>query len=181
MWIPWGYIFPPHLLALQVCILSTSYTFLSIILFHCIVLSLCNYAIALPACHTLLSSHLSLSLSLSGFSICFLNAFFCSHLSSCFFLSLLSSVPVVLTSCPGVKGGRSRGRKGMLILSPQWRSAKERQKKRARVRKCHSSEEMRWPLHCVCVCVCRCISTERIRLTVWVTFCVFFLRFVSLP
>lgn len=39
-------------------------------------------------------------------------------------------------------------------------------------RKCHSSEEMRWPFNCVDVYVSAYISVEKIRVTVWLTFCV---------
>jgi len=95
--------------------------------------------------------------------------FFFFHIPSCSSLSILFAFPVVLTSCPRIEGVRRRGKKGMLILSPQWLEQKERLKKSER--KCHSSEEMRWPLHCVRVSVC--VSTEKIRVTVWVTFRVF--------
>lgn len=100
-----------------------------------------------------------LSLSLSPLLSFLLMSSLCSCLPSVP-PSLLSSVPVVLTSCPAVEGGRSRGGRGMLILSPQRRSAqgdteRKRARERERGRKCHSSEEMRWPFHCVCVCLHR--------------------------
>lgn len=154
--IPWGYISPliyslDKSTSCQLCI------FLFLSLASC---CLClYYPFLFSACHTLLTVCVSVFMSLSGFFPHSLNVFFCSHLSSCFSFSLLSSVPMVLTSCPAVEGGRSRGRKGMLILSPQRQSAWGK-RKRERERKCHSSEEMRWPLLCVCECVNVCLSPQ---------------------
>lgn len=159
--------FPPTF-SPQVCILSTCCMFF---FFHSCSLSLHLSAFVFPSLLFLCLSHsalclfLCLHVSLRRFPLS-LNVFFCSHLSFLFlFLPLLSSVPVVLTSCPAVEGGRSRGGKGMLILSPQrWSAVGETE--RGRERKCHSSEEMRWPLPCVCVCVSACVSIARIRVTV---------------
>lgn len=63
----------------------------------------------------------------------------------------------------------------MLILSPQRRSAGETERERER----ESGTRLRkWDGHCT---VCVCISTEKIRVTVWMTFSVFFLRFAFFP
>lgn len=96
-------------------------------------LCLTTPCLSLPVALCSLFASLSFMSRSGFFSSLSLNVFFCSHLTSCFSFSLLSSVPVVLTSCPAVEGGRSRGGKGMLILSPQRRRAegeieKEREK-----------------------------------------------------
>lgn len=81
-------------------------------------------------CHT---QHLiSLSPRLSGFFLFVLMSSSVSIFPPCFssMLRLLSSIPVVLTSCPAIEG--SRGRRGMLILSTQRQSARGETQKRER-------------------------------------------------
>lgn len=169
IWIPWGDISPPHLLSPQVCILSTTWFFLLGFLAS----SGLPLRITLSSPVCLLSPHLRRFI----FSFLSLNVFFYSHLFplSVFILLSLWSSPLVRAS----REERSRGRKGMLILSPQWQS-REGETEIGERGKCHLSEEMRWPLHSVCVCVCVCMRLHwKIRVTVWVTLCVF-LCFTSL-
>lgn len=117
---------PPHLFSPQVCILSTCCIFL----FLSCSLSLHLLAFVSPPLFLLCLSHsspiclfLCLHVPLSG-SLLFLLMFSFVPIFPLVSLSLsFSSVPVVLTSCPAVEGGRSRGRKGMLILPRQRRSA----------------------------------------------------------
>lgn len=131
--------------------------FFSLVLFHCVWPFLSHSLISSRVCCTCFGFSFSfffyLHISLRRLPLR-LNGLLCSHLSCCFLLSLLSSVPVALTSCPGVEGGNGRGREGMLILSARWRSAEGETggEKREGERKCHSSEEMRWA---VCVCLNR--------------------------
>lgn len=111
--IPRGYIFPHSHHKSAPCPLCF------VFLFHCISQSLSSRPSSPCACHTQLCLFLcllvSLSLSLSSDFSLSLNVFFCSNLSR-FSFSLLSPLPVVLTSCPVIEGGRSRGGRGMLIL-----------------------------------------------------------------
>lgn len=116
--IPWGCTPPTHTFTLPSLHPVSSLYFSPFLIAFC---CLCLYdpSLSLPVTHC----SVFVPPSSSGFFPFSLNVFCCSHLSSCFLFSLLSFVPVVLTSCPAIEGERSRGRKGMLILSPQRRSA----------------------------------------------------------
>lgn len=116
--------FPPHLFSPQVCIQSTCC--ICLFLSRLLVASrrLCP-TVSFPSVrHTLLSVCSFVSASLSGFFISLLMPSYVPIFPLVSRSSLLPSIPVVLTSCPAVEGGRGRGRKGMLILSPQ-RQSKE--------------------------------------------------------
>lgn len=146
MKIPRGYIFPHSHHKSAQCPLA-----LFCFLFHCISRSLSSRPSSPSACHTQLSVCffvlISLSRSLSPpltFLFLLMSSFVTIFLVFLSLSSLPSSLPVVLTSCPAVEGGRSRGGRGMLILQRR----AERELKR---QKCHSSEGMRWSLHCECV------------------------------
>lgn len=73
----------------------------------------------------------------------------CSHL-----FSYSSLVPVVLTSGPGIEGGRGRGRKGMLILSPQWLSV-DRETEREKMSLVWGNEMA------IALCVRMCLHVSR--------------------
>lgn len=127
-------------------------------------------------------SHTQLYISLSPWLWLFfsyplfllMSSFVCIFLSVFLPLSSFPSVPLVFTSCSAVEG--SRGGKGMLILSPQRRSGWERDRKRdgEKMALVWGNEMAIAPCVCMSVCMCVCIFTEKIRVTVWMTFLYFF-------
>lgn len=151
--IPRGYIFPHSHHKSAPCPLAVFCFSLPLHLSVFVFLSLVSVCLPHSALCLFLCPHFSLS---SDFSLS-LNAFFCSDLSR-FSFPLLSSLPVVLTSCPAIEGGRSRGGRGMLILHRRAERELEREGER---QKCHSSEKMRWSLRRECVCACVCMHLNR--------------------
>lgn len=115
----------------------------------------------------------SLSRLLSLFSYLLLFPFLLLHFSLCLCPSLWSS-PLV----GPVEGGRSRGRQGMLILPAQRQATKKKKKKRKQSRRENVTRLRKWDGH---YSVGVCVSAEKIRVTVWVTFCIFFQLFARLP
>lgn len=171
IWIPWGDISTPHLLSPQVCILSTSQILLFLFLSHCIYLCLTIPFLCLSLC--LFVYGLPISLRLFPLNVFFFPSFIMFPFLSSFFCPC---GPHLLS----MRRGREKQRKErnanfiatvMASRRRDWERGKENV---TRLRK--------WDGHCiVCAHVSACVSTGKIRVTVWVTFRVFFLCLAPPP
>lgn len=155
--------FPPSF-SPQVCILSTCCIFLfhsrspSLHLAVFVLLSLVFLRLPLSALCLFLCPHVSLRLFLlmSSFVPIFLLVSLSLSLSPFFH----PCGPHLLSSRRGREKQRRERNANFIATATECRR-RDRKRKREREGKCHSSEEMRWPLHCVWKCVCVCLRKDQ--------------------